>query len=192
MKSASFFALLHLWTLLLGTQFASAENKSYVPQVADVVGGAYFEIGDGNGSNTARVGNLVPTPTTFHTLASSEIIFSLPGRIVVRMNENSTLVVGPAVNHRYEVRLIRGTVTALLDPERDREKEPSFAVRGSGGVTEATGTLYAVTEYKGQTYASVKKGKVVKKATPPNKPDFSAYLKKAKSKSTTTKTNKTD
>ena len=83
---------------------------------------------------------------------------------------------------RYEVDLQLGTVAALLDPKRDKENEPAFAIRGSGGVTEATGTFYAVTEYKGQTYSAVKKGTVKKKTTPPAKPDFSAYLKKAKAK----------
>ena len=73
-------------------------------------------------------------------------------------------------------------MSALLDPTRDKEKEPAFSIRGSGGVTEATGTFYAVTEYKGQTYTAVKKGEVKKKTTPPAKPDFSAYLKKAKAK----------
>ena len=74
-----------------------------------------------------------------------------------------------------------GTVSALLDPERDKATSPSFAVRTKSGVTEATGTFYAVTEYKGQTYTAVKTGKVKKETIPPSKPDFSAYLKKSNS-----------
>ena len=75
-----------------------------------------------------------------------------------------------------------GTISALLDPNRDRNRDPAFAVRTHSGVTEATGTFYAVTEYKGQTYSAVKKGRVVKKTVPPTKPDFSAYLKQYKPK----------
>ena len=70
-----------------------------------------------------------------------------------------------------------GTISALLDPDRDKLNSPVFAIRTKSGVTEATGTFYAVTEYKGQAYAAVKKGKVKKETIPPTKPDFSAYLK---------------
>ena len=108
--------------------------------------------------------------------------YFLSGKIVARFGENTQTVVEPEEDGRYEVDLQLGTVTALLDPKRDKEKEPAFAIRGSGGVTEAIGTFYAVTEYKGQTYTAVKKGEVKKKTTPPAKPDFSAYLKKAKAK----------
>ena len=71
-----------------------------------------------------------------------------------------------------------GTVSARLDPERDHGKEPGFAIRTKDGVTRATGTYFAVTEYNGQSYAAVKKGEVKKKTSPPDQPDFSAYLKK--------------
>jgi ferric-dicitrate binding protein FerR (iron transport regulator) len=98
--------------------------------------------------------------------------------------------VSPEENGRYEVDLQLGTVSALLDPMRDKDKDPAFAIRGSGGVTEATGTFYAVTEYKGQTYSAVKKGTVKKKTVPPAKPDFAAYLKKAKSKTNDGKSSK--
>ena len=59
-------------------------------------------------------------------------------------------------------------------------------------MTEATGTFYAVTEYKGQTYTSVKKGEVKKKTTPPAKPDFAAYLKRAKSKAASEKSSRSE
>ena len=122
----------------------------------------------------------IKEPTLFVVAAESELILSFPGRVAARVAENSRLVVGPAVDGRYEVDLRSGTLSALLDPSRDLSEDPSFAVRTLSGVTEAVGTYYAVTEYKGQSYTSVKKGKVQKKTTPPTKPDFSAYLKKKK------------
>jgi len=122
----------------------------------------------------------IKEPTLLVVAAGSELILSFPGRVAARVAENSRLVVGPAVDGRYEVDLRSGTLSALLDPDRDLSQDPSFAVRTLSGVTEAVGTYYAVTEYKGQSYTSVKKGKVQKKTTPPTKPDFSAYLKKKK------------
>jgi hypothetical protein len=122
----------------------------------------------------------IKKPILLVVAADSELILSFPGRVAARVSENSRLVVGPAVDGRYEVDLRSGTLSALLDPDRDLSQDPSFAVRTLSGVTEAVGTYYAVTEYKGQSYTSVKKGKVQKKTTPPTKPDFSAYLKKKK------------
>ncbi len=122
----------------------------------------------------------IKKPILLVVAADSELILSFPGRVAARVSENSRLVVGPAVDGRYEVDLRSGTLSTLLDPDRDLSQDPSFAVRTLSGVTEAVGTYYAVTEYKGQSYTSVKKGKVQKKTTPPTKPDFSAYLKKKK------------
>ena len=46
------------------------------------------------------------------------------------------------------------------------------------GVVEARGTFYAITEYKGQTYSAVKKGKIYKKESPPTMSDFASYEEK--------------
>ena len=43
----------------------------------------------------------------------------------------------------------------------------SFSIRTLSGVAEAVGTYYAVTEYNGQSYTSVKKGDQ-EKDHPPN------------------------
>jgi hypothetical protein len=187
------FSQCTLWCVILVlNSYLPSAGKEYVPRVSEMAGSITAQDSKDQNIGKINVGRQVLSATTFHTHESSELIFSLPGKIVVRLSENTSVVLGPAQDNHYEVKLLRGTVTALLDPQRDRQKEPTFAVRGSGGITEATGTFYAVTEYKGQTYSAVKKGKVVKKTLPPDKPDFSAYLKKAKSKSTTTKTSKTD
>ena len=42
------------------------------------------------------------------------------------------------------------------------------------------------------TYTSVKKGEVKKKTTPPAKPDFAAYLKRAKSKAASEKSSRSE
>jgi hypothetical protein len=124
----------------------------------------------------------IKEPTLFTIPAGGDLIVSFPGKIAARVGENSRIVIGPAQNNRIEVNLKNGTVSALLDPNRDKENGPVFAIRTKSGVTEATGTFYAVTEYKGQAYAAVKKGQVKKETVPPSKPDFSAYLKKAPAK----------
>ena len=82
-------------------------------------------------------------------------------------------------NGRYEIELKKGSITASLDPSRPKDS-PVFAVRTFAGVTEAIGTLFAVAEYKGQSYTSVKKGTIKKETLPPTQPDFSAYLKRYK------------
>ena len=129
------------------------------------------------------IGASIKKKQLFSVPDDGELIVSFPSKIAARVGENSRVVVGPAEKGRYEVDLRSGTVSALLDPERDKANAPSFAVRTKSGVTEATGTFYAVTEYNGQSYSAVKKGNVKKETTPPAKPDFSAYLKKSQKKS---------
>ncbi|MDA8989435.1 FecR family protein [Opitutales bacterium] len=131
----------------------------------------------------ATIGTSIMNKKLFSVPADGELIVSFPSKIAARVGENSRVLFGPAEKGRYEVDLRSGTVSALLDPERDKANSPSFAVRTKSGVTEATGTFYAVTEYKGQSYSAVKKGNVKKETTPPAKPDFSAYLKKSQKKS---------
>ena len=124
----------------------------------------------------------IDKPILMLTSSNSFAVVSFAGKIAARLSENTRIVVSPLQNGRYEVDLRVGTISALLDPNRDRKRDPVFAVRTHSGVTEATGTFYAVTEYKGQTYSAVKKGRVIKKTVPPTKPDFSAYLKQYKPK----------
>ena len=126
------------------------------------------------------IGLEVEEPILFIVSSESELILSFPGKIAACVSENSRLVVGPAKDGCFEVELRNGTVSAMLDPERDLSTEPTFAIRTLSGVAEAVGTFYAVTEYKGQSYTAVKKGKVKKETIPPTKPDFSSYLKKKK------------
>jgi hypothetical protein len=47
-------------------------------------------------------------------------------------------------------------------------------------LVEATGTFYAVTEYNGQAYTAVKKGKIKKTPSALTNSDFAAYIKKSK------------
>lgn len=150
-----------------------------VPTVREVSGGV-VRYDEPEGSFVpAEVGYRIIEPTLFLVEKGGELIASFPGKIAARLAENSQAVLAPVQNGRYEVDLRKGTVSALLDPKRYQAKEPAFLIRTLTGVTEATGTFYAVTEYKGQSYSAVKKGKVKKKVVPPPKPDFSAYLKKA-------------
>ena len=166
--------------------FLSAQNETdtvnTLPVVAEIVGQVNRYNEKAGIFEPAQVGEEISQPTLYFTSEGGELIVSYPAKIVARFGENTRAVVAPEESGRYEVDLQLGTVSALLDPKRDKESDPAFAIRGSGGVTEASGTFYAVTEYKGQTYTAVKKGTVKKKTAPPAKPDFSAYLKKAKVK----------
>jgi hypothetical protein len=126
-------------------------------------------------------GYLLTEPTLLVISEGSALLFSCPGRISGQVFEHSRIVIGPAVNGRCEAELRLGTVTVSLDPDRPSGK-PTFAVRSLNGVVEAKGTLFAVTEYNGQTYTAVKKGEIKKKTLPPGQPDFSAYLRGAKPK----------
>jgi len=129
----------------------------------------------------AAPGFVVDRPTLLVVAADSSLIFSCVGGIAGRVSENSRVVLAPAVDGAYEADLRKGTIAMLLDPDRP-EGGPGFAVRTAQGVTSATGTFFAVTEYKGQTYGKAKKGTVKRKAVPPGQPDFAAYLSKSKSK----------
>ena len=126
-------------------------------------------------------GFVVDRPTLFVTSEGADFVFSCVGRISGRVSENSRVVLAPAQDGNYEADLRKGTIAMLLDPERP-EGGPGFAIRTAQGVTSATGTFFAVTEYKGQTYGKVKKGTVKRKPTPPSQADFAAYLSKSKSK----------
>ena len=161
---------------------AEEYTTTEVPIVVEMTGQVNRYDAESGAFEPIQVGEKIDKPTLYFTAAESELIVSYPAKIVARFGENTRAVVAPEKDGRYEVDLQLGTVSALLDPKRDKVKEPAFAIRGSGGVAEATGTFYAVTEYKGQTYTAVKKGEVKKKTTPPAKPDFSAYLKKAQAK----------
>jgi hypothetical protein len=117
----------------------------------------------------------------FVTGADSALDFSCVGKIAGRVSGNSRVVLAPAEGGTYEANLRSGTMAVLLDPGRP-ESAPGFAIRTAQGVTSATGTFYAVTEYKGQTYGKVKRGTVKRKGTPPTQKDFAAYSSKSKIK----------
>ena len=66
-------------------------------------------------------------------------------------------------------------MTALLDPNRDKTKWPVFNSVLTG-TTEATGTFYAVTEYKGRPIQRLKREG--KKKVPPQNLILRPILKK--------------
>jgi hypothetical protein len=170
-----------LLTLLLPVFSYGTESPVFPKVVA--VSGFVSKYDHKNASfQPVQIGEFVNEQSLYITNEGSELILSYPSSIVARFGENTRAIVGPESDNRLEIDLQLGTVSALLDPDRNKETEPVFAIRGSGGVTEAVGTFYAITEYKGQTYSAVNKGVVAKKMTPPEKPDFSAYINNSKSK----------
>lgn len=176
-----------LIALLVALPFASAWAKeppagqAFVPRVAEVTGLVSRYDHATRTYLPVAPGYLLTEPTLLVITEDSTLLFSCPGRISGQIFEHSRIVLGPAVNGRYEAELRLGTVTVSLDPDRPSGK-PTFAVRSLNGVVEAKGTLFAVTEYNGQTYTAVKKGEIKKKTIPPGQPDFSAYLKGANPK----------
>ena len=170
-----------LLSLLLPV-FSYGKEGSFSPKVVALSGFVSKYDHETASFRPVQIGELVNEQSLYLTSEGSELILSYPSTIVARFGENTRAIVGPESDNRLEIDLQLGTVSALLDPNRDKEKEPVFAIRGSGGVTEAVGTFYAITEYKGQTYSAVKRGVVAKKMIPPEKPDFSAYINNSKSK----------
>ena len=137
MKSNSVRYLLFLFPLFLlaqDTESAAAQ----VPSVAEITGQV-------NRYNQAN-GTFQPIEKEYRFSSTSlivtgeggELFISFPGRISARVGENSRVVIGPAVDDLYEADLRLGTVTARLDPDRDRLHQPGFAIRTKDGVSRAT------------------------------------------------------
>lgn len=159
----------------------AGESFKLVQKIEEISGEVLIYNESNHSVSQAFVGMLIEKPTLFHTGKGAEMIFSCTGKISARISEYSVALLSPVTIGRYEVELKRGTITVSLDPNRP-QGSPLFAVRTFAGVTEAKGTLFAVTEYNGQSYTAVKNGSIKKKTLPPTKPDFSAYLSGAKSK----------
>tara|TARA_B100000212_G_scaffold325981_1_gene288095 strand:- start:64 stop:696 length:633 start_codon:yes stop_codon:yes gene_type:complete len=158
----------------------TAQAQSDNPQVEEVEGqvtrfdeasGAFVQV---------EVGFEITQPIFFATGEDADLILSFPGKVAARFSEGTRAIVNPVVRNRYEVELEVGTLSVLLDPTRDPKKDPVFAIRTDDGVVEAKGTFYAITEYQGQTYTSVKRGKVFKREAPPSMDDFAAYSRRPK------------
>ena len=150
------------------------------PIIRRISGSVFFNEEGSVNTKPLAEGHLVRSNTLFTVPAQGELVLSFPIKAAIWVGENSRVIVSPQEDGKYEVFLKNGTVSALLDPDVDRTKLPTMLIRTRSGIAEAKGTYYAVTEYKGQAYTAVKKGTVKKDTTPPTKPDFSAYLKKAK------------
>ena len=106
-------------------------------------------------------GEVVKVQTLFLVPSSSELVVSFVGKAAVRFGENSRAVLGPPYNSQQIIDLRNGTVSAYLNPDREREKSPSFAIRTRSGLIEAKGTFYAVRSIKGR-HTLRKRGQVKK------------------------------
>jgi hypothetical protein len=151
-----------------------------LPQVAQIRGNVSVYDSGSTSYRSLKVGFSISEPTLFMVSEGGELVVSFPGKIAAMLGSGTRAVISPERNGQYEVDLRNGTVTALLDPNRDKVNGPRFSIRTKTGVTEATGTFYAVTEFNGQAFAATKKGAVQKKTIPPSKPSLAAYMKKFK------------
>jgi len=128
------------------------------------------------------VGFVIDRPVLVLTAPEATLVFSCSGGMAGMVSENTRVLLEPAtVDKTYMADLRKGTVAILLDPDRPKDGS-GFSVRTAQGVTSATGTFYAVTEFKGQTYTKVKRGSVKRRVIQPTRKDFAAYLSKSKSK----------
>ena len=177
--SLIFFSKICLIILFFFSKSLGAEQGKLLIKVEEVTGEVVVHNKINHTHSPLESGLVIEKPTLIQTGESAEMIFSCVGKISARLSENCVALLSPGKNGRYEIELKKGSITASLDPSRPKGS-PVFAVRTFAGVTEATGTLFAVAEYKGQSYTSVKKGTIKKETLPPTQPDFSAYLKGAK------------
>ena len=119
MKIKSISYLLFLFPLiLLGNVNEPSEPR--IPKVAEI-SGQVNRFNEKTGFfQPVEPGARMSSPTLIVTGEGSELYLSFPGRIAARVGESSRVVVGPAVDGLYIVDLRLGTVSARLDPERDR------------------------------------------------------------------------
>ena len=173
---------LFLWGtgLLIALTGFKLEAQSANPRVEEVEGQVTRFDETTGGFVQVEAGYEITQATFLGAGENSSLIISFPGKVAARLSENSRAIFKPEESRRYEVELEVGTVSVLLDPTRDPKVDPVFAIRTDDGVVEAKGTFYAITLYEGQTYTSVKRGKVYKKEIPPTMNDFAAYTRRPK------------
>ena len=165
------------WDLIDDNQTLPVEE---LPRVEMAEGMVVRYVPSSNSFLPVNDGEYVKVTTLFVVPSSSVLIVSFKGQTAVRFGENSRAVFGPPANNEQVIDLRKGTVSAYLNPERDQSNSPRFGIRTRAGLVEATGTFYAVTEYKGQAYTAVKKGTIKKTPSVPTSSDFAAYIKKSK------------
>ncbi|MAH26110.1 MAG: hypothetical protein CMI19_04055 [Opitutae bacterium] len=164
------------WDLVDDNQTLPVEE---LPRVEVAEGMVVRYVPSSNSFLPVNDGEFVKVTTLFVVPSASELIVSFKGQTAVRFGENSRAVFGPPANNEQVIDLRKGTVSAFLNPERE-SNSPRFGIRTRAGLVEATGTFYAVTEYKGQAYTAVKKGTIKKTPSVPTSSDFAAYIKKSK------------
>jgi hypothetical protein len=165
------------WDLVEDNQTLPTEE---LPRVELAEGMVVRYVPSSNSFLPVNDGEFVKVTTLFVVPSASVLIVSFKGQTAVRFGENSRAVFGPPANNEQVIDLRKGTVSAYLNPERDQSNSPRFGIRTRAGLVEATGTFYAVTEYNGQAYTAVKKGKIKKTPSAPTNSDFASYIKKSK------------
>jgi len=165
------------WDLIDDNQTLPVEE---LPRVELTEGMVVRYVPSNNSFLPVNDGEFVKVTTLFVVPSASVLIVSFKGQTAVRFGENSRAVFGPPANNEQVIDLRKGTVSAYLNPERDQSNSPRFGIRTRAGLVEATGTFYAVTEYKGQAYTAVKKGTIKKTPSAPTNSDFASYIKKSK------------
>jgi len=175
-----------LASLFLLASFSTLVGQNKVPAgsfVVEEVEGLVERFDEALGAFVPVVpGFVIERDVLVVTASEAALVFSCSGAMAGMVSENTRVVLEPATADKtYSADLRKGTVSVLLDPDRPNDGS-GFSVRTAQGVTSATGTFYAVTEFKGQTYTKVKRGSVKRRVIRPTQKDFAAYLSKSKSK----------
>lgn len=131
------------------------------------------------GSNSflsVNEGDLIKTLTLVMIPLDSELVVSFEDGSVIRLDENSRVVIGPPVDGAQLVDLRNGTISVLAKEKGETNDRTPFVVRTKSATFETNDSFFAVTEYLGQTFIEVKSGEVNQYPKRANKIKFVSYL----------------
>ena len=156
------YTLKFLFTLFLLTGISSLCAESGFATAYEVSGEVTFlRPGDQNVYVLER-GFELPVGSRIVTGADGVAVMKLTTGTAVRIAENTEVILMDVQEHqrkqKVRLKLNRGTLGSLLDP--NRKNETDFRIQTAQGSAAARGTFYAVTVANGNTYVKVDEGVV--------------------------------
>lgn len=136
-------------------------------RVNSLEGAAYYMLPDQTAYQPLEVGTILPHGTTVRTEEGAEVIVRvvsgaamlIEGNTTVKLDKMEFEKVGEKVlKRKARIHLSEGTISALLD-HRDPHAT-DFRIETPQGSAAARGTFYGVSVVDGETFVSVKEGKV--------------------------------
>ena len=157
-------AILAIIPLLFLSGLSAKPVSSVVRNVSGTV--EYAEPGS-NDFRTLRRGMRLEKGCTIRTGPNSTAILRVTPGAAMRVSPDTTVVLdemfyneenGEVKTRRAQVNLKEGTVSSLL--KKKEASQTDFRIKTPQGAAAARGTFYGVTVQDGQTFISVKEGKV--------------------------------